>query len=175
MKTISMTLDVASIDAAIAELNKYKDEFQEKVRRLREMIGERIAWSASRGFNSALVEDVVIGPEPVANVQVTVEHPFKNLTVVLADGPDAIFIEFGAGVYNNGAAGTSPHPWGAERGYLIGEYGKGRGKRKAWGYYTADGDKVITHGTPAAMPMYRGMQDAIRVINELVREVFGND
>lgn len=175
MKTISMTLDTASIDAAIAELHKYQTEFQEKVRRLRQMIGERIAWSASRGFSSALVADVVYGTEPVANVQVTVEHPFNNLTVVLADGADAIFIEFGAGVYNNGAAGSSPHPLGAQMGYLIGEYGKGRGKRKAWAYYDENAEKVVTHGTPAAMPMYRGMQDALRVINELVREVFGND
>ena len=172
-KTISFTLDASSINKAIKELKKYSDDFEQKVIRLRQLIGERIAWSASRGFSTALAADVVMGtPEPV-QVEVTVCHPFRNLTCVIAEGDQAVFIEFGAGVYNNGAAGSSPHPWGPENGYLIGTYGKGKGKRKTWGYYKRDQEVVVTHGTPAAMPMFRGVQDAMRVFDSLVQEVFG--
>lgn len=172
-RTISFSLDKQSIGQAIREVQKYRDEFARNCKRLRELIGERIAWSATEGFNSALVSDVIKGPaEENANVQVTVENR-DDVTVVFADGEQAIFIEFGAGVYNNGAAGSSPHPWGAEKGFLIGEYGQGKGKRKAWGYYNDSGTVTVTRGTPAAMPMYRGMQNAISVMNDLVREVFG--
>lgn len=173
MKTISFSLDTKSINRAIRELQQYRDEFARNCKRLRELIGERIAWSASQGFNSALVSDVIKGTsETNANVQVSVENR-NDVTVVFADGEQAIFIEFGAGVYNNGAAGSSPHPWGAEKGFLIGEYGQGKGKRQAWGYYNDSGTVTVTRGTPAAMPMYHGMQDAIRVMDDLVREVFG--
>lgn len=172
MRTISFTLDTKSIDRAIRDVEKYRDELPQKLARLREMIAERVAWSASRGFSTALVADVVKGSAPPSDVQVTVEHK-DRVSVVFAEGEQAVFIEYGAGVYNNGAAGSSPHPWGAEFGYFIGGYGQGKGKRKAWGYYDGSGNAVITHGTPAAMPMYHGLQDAIRVIDDLIGEVFG--
>ena len=92
-----------------------------------------------------------------------------DVTIVIASGEEAVFIEYGAGVYYNGAAGDSPHPWGIQQGYGIGTYGKGKGVRNAWNI-TKD---VVTRGTPAAMPMYRGAEEAIRTIGELVREVFG--
>lgn len=172
MKTISFTLDTASINKAIKELRKYTEEVQQKTQLLREKIAERIAWSAAHGFNSALVADTFGGTSASpSSVQVTVEHG-NHISIVFAEGDQAIFIEYGAGVYNNGAAGTSPHPWGAQQGYLIGEYGQGKGQRKGWGYMDG-GQLVLTHGTPAAMPMYHGLQDAIRVIDDLIGEVFG--
>lgn len=173
MKTIRFTLDSHSITQAIREVEQYKREFQENCERLRRLIGERIAWSAAHGFNSALAADVVFGTPDPATVQVSVEDR-DDVTVVFADGEQAVFIEYGAGVYNNGAVGSSPHPWGAERGFLIGEYGDGKGRRNAWGYRNSSGEVVVTHGTPAAMPMYHGMNDAINVIADLVREVFGD-
>lgn len=179
--TIAFTLDSKSIENAIRELEAFKKDFEQKCVRLRQLIGERIAWSASHGFRSALVGDFVGRVErggtvpvepPPSNVQVSVRHD-GDVTIVFADGEEAVFIEFGAGVYNNGAAGTSPHPWGAENGFLIGSYGKGFGRRRIWGYRNENGEVILTHGTPAAMPMYHGMMDAIRVMNDLVKEVFG--
>ena len=172
MTEINFTLDTADIDRAIREVRDYRDRFVRRVARLRELIGERVAWSASRGFSTALVDDVIRGAGTANDVTVTVEHT-DNLTVVFTSGRQAVFIEFGAGVYNNGAAGTSPHPWGTQFGYTIGDYGQGKGRRNVWGYIDESGGVTLTHGTPAAMPMYRGVQDAIRVIDQLVREVFG--
>lgn len=168
VKTISFTLSPSSIGKAIKELQEYRMDFQRKCEKLRQLVGSRIAWSASHGFSTALVSDVVFGPGTANDVQVRVEDS-GNTTVVIAEGSQAIFIEFGAGVYNNGPVGTSPHPWGT---YTIGSYGKGNGAKNAWGYYS-DGGITVTHGTPAAMPMYRGLQDAISVLDDLVREVFG--
>lgn len=170
-KVIRFSLDPHSITEAMREVRRYKYVFQQQVKKLREKIAERIAWSASNGFNTAQGEDVIFGsPDPV-HVEVTVTHE-DDISFVFADGDQAVFIEYGAGVYNNGAAGFSPHPWGVEKGFLIGEYGQGKGKRKAWGYINSAGEVVVTHGKPAAMPMYHGMMDAIRVIDELVQEVF---
>lgn len=171
-KVITMSLDIASIDSAIRQIEQYKQEFANKCEELRQRIAERIAWSASSGFRSALVSDVFYGSAPVNDVQVEVTHQ-NDLSIVIADGNEAVFIEYGAGVSNNGAAGSSPHPWGAEFGFMIGEYGKGHGKRAVWYYRDEGGNLVGTRGTPAAMPMYRGMQEAINTIDDIVREVFG--
>lgn len=174
-RTISFSLDSASIGNAIAEIRRYQDEFRTNCERLRRMVAERIQWSAQQGFNSAVVSDVIYGAEPPASdVQVRVEDS-GDVTIVFADGEQAVFIEFGSGVFHNGAAGGSPHPWGPENGFLIGQYGLGNGSRKAWGYY-AGGDKkslVVTRGTPAAMPMYRGVMEASQAIGQMVQEVFG--
>lgn len=172
VKTISFTLSPPSIGKAIKELQAYRMDFQRKCEKLRQLVAERIQWSASEGFSSAMVSDVVEGnPSTTNDVSVTVEGR-GNVSVVIANGSQAIFIEFGAGVYHNGAVGSSPHPWGAELGYLIGTYGKGKGKYDVWSYYD-NGSRVYTMGTPAAMPMYNGLQEAIAAFDGIVREVFG--
>ena len=172
-KTISFTLDPMEISRAIAEMEAYKRDFESKLRRVRELIGERIWWSAQNGFKSAVVSDVIAGPQVANDVTVTIEHN-DDMTVIIADGEEAVFIEFGAGVYHNGAAGSSPHPWGAENGYMIGEYGKGQGKRNVWALPGSTKQSPnLTHGTPAAMPMYLGLMEGIKEIESIVRGVFG--
>ena len=174
MKTISMTLDVASIDRAIAELERYRNEFPARIRRLREMIAERIKWTAQNGFDNAMGNDIIIGELNENNyVHVFVAND-DTMSIVIADGKEAIFIEFGAGVWHNGPAGDSPHPWGVQMGYAIGNYlGQmpSKGVRNAWNIPGG----AVTRGTPAEMPMYRGAEEAIRSIEQMVREVFGND
>lgn len=173
---IPVVLDIASIDGAIREIERYKQDFIRKCEELRRRVGERIQWSASRGFSSAIVSDVFYGAPPANDVQVTVSDS-GDLTVVIADGKEAVFIEFGAGVFHNGGVGMigqSPHPWGGQgNNYFIGMYGKGHGAENRWYYRDSGGNKVGTRGTPAAMPMYRGMQEAINAIESIVREVFG--
>jgi len=181
VRTIRFTLDTHSVEQAIREVERYRRDFQNNLRLLRERIAERIQWSAQQGFQTAMVGDTFLRvsgksktPEqPIygSDVQVNVEHG-DQMSVVFTDGEEALFIEFGAGVYYNGAAGESPHPWGIEKGFVIGSYGKNNGVRNAWGYYDGS-DVIITHGTPAAMPMYRGVEETVRVLADLVREVFG--
>ena len=172
-KVIRFSLSEASIDNAIDELDRYINDLGAKAETLAEKVAERIAWSASSGFSNAIADDIFTGGErPNGNVSVSVEQN-GNVCIVLADGTDAVFIEFGAGVYYNGSAGSSPHPEGSRMGFTIGEYGKGQGKRNVWALPGSTNDApILTHGTPAAMPMYRGLQDALSVIDELAREVF---
>ena len=170
MKKISMTLDPHSVAMAIAEVENYRTELERKTELLREKIGTEIAWSASNGFSHAVVDDILGNPK-WADVDVHVE-PEGDMTVVFADGTDAVWVEFGAGVYHNGTVGASPHPEGARLGFTIGSFGK-NGRRNVWGF-KEDGELVLTHGTPAAMPMYNGVKEAVAHMAEIAREVFNS-
>ena len=174
-KVIRFALSSQSIDKAIAELNAYADSLTSKADRLRELVAERIAWSAFEGFHSAIADDIFTGGDRPTGSSVDVRVDDQgDVTVIIASGADAVFIEFGAGVYYNGSAGASPHPKGAEMGFLIGEYGKGQGKRNVGALPgSTKGEPILTHGTPSAMPMYRGVRDAVAVLGELAKEVFG--
>ena len=95
----------------------------------------------------------------------------SNGYVILAEGNAVAFIEFGAGVYHNpGEPYPNPRPDGIVG---IGEYGYGRGKRKAWGYRDNGGDIKITHGNPAAMPLWYASEEMRKNILTIAREVFG--
>ena len=170
-KVISFSLNTKDIDKAIRELETYKKEFLKKVDIYRKRIADEIATIASLNFGSATMEHTIRGESRKPNVSVSVSDS-GNISVVVADGEDAVWCEFGAGVYYNGSVGSSPNPYGDELGFTIGSYGKGRGKQKAWGYYE-DGELVITRGTPASMPMYNAAQEVTRKAIEIAREVFG--
>ena len=178
-------LDARSVDKAISQLEEFQRNLDGKCKRLRNLVAERIKWSASAGFSTALTSDVFMGGSPPANDVAVSVNDKGDITVVIAEGEQAVFIEFGAGVYYNGAAGSSPHEWGSQNGFLIGEYGKGHGKKNAWALPTEmwsefkTDDKgnskpvpMLTRGTPAAMPMYRGLQDTLAVLEDLAEEVF---
>ena len=85
--------------------------------------------------------------------------------------PRAVFfIEFGAGVYYNG---SEPYPEPRPKDIVgIGEYGHGWGKRQAWVFYDSNGEKVVTHGNPAEMPMFYAKEEVLVRLNEIAREVF---
>ena len=57
----------------ITELERYSRSLDAKAHRLQELVGERIAWSASDGFSTALTTDIFTGAEPPpSDVYVTV-------------------------------------------------------------------------------------------------------
>lgn len=170
---IKFSLGDKDIDRAISEVNKFKRDFRKKVDTYRKRIAEEIAVQASLNFGNSIVDDVIKGNSPhKADVQVSVSDR-GSVTVIVAEGEDAVWCEFGSGVYHNGSVGSSPNPYGSELGFTIGSYGKGYGKKQAWGYYDEDGELVITRGTPATMPMYNAAQEVLRKSVEIAREVFG--
>ena len=174
-KVISFGIGATEINRAIRELEKYKREFLQKVDVYRKRIADAISTEAQSGFNSSEMDDIVNGGMRSPNVNVSVTER-GDISVVVADGEDAIWCEFGAGVYHNGAVGSSPNPYGVNVGYTIGGYGKGRGKQAVWGYYEDEGDKsslVLTHGTPASMPMYKAVQSVRDKAVSIAKEVFG--
>lgn len=170
-KKITIGLSEQDIDRAIRELAQYKADFTQKVELLREKVAERLADEARSGFAGAIADDLIKGGQRLADVKVSVDNR-GSLTVVVASGEDAVWVEFGAGVYHNSSPGSSPHPSGAELGFTIGSFGKGNGKKETWGFYE-DGELKLSRGTPATMPMYRAMQTVCNDIKDIAREVFG--
>lgn len=172
-KVIRFGLGVTDIKMAIREIDAFKRDFRMKVDTYRNRIADEIAVQASLNFGNAVMDDVIHGSPHRPDVKVSVSDR-GDITVIVADGEDAVWCEFGAGVYHNGSVGSSPHPNGGNLGFTIGSYGKGYGKKQAWGYYDENGDLVITRGTPATMPLYNAAQEVMRKSVEIAREVFGS-
>lgn len=172
-KTIRINaLSIYGYQKAIQELNEYKKWLNDKAHELQNRIAEIIVNQAQPIFDSAVADDLISMGARTGNVQVSYDDRGK-ITVVIADGKDAIFMEFGAGVYHNGAVGTSPNPWGADFGFTIGSYGE-NGKRNVWGYKGPDGEIYLTHGVPASMPLYNAVQSVLHNLNAIAKEVFNS-
>lgn len=169
-KVITFKLSEHDIDRAIKELADYKQDILKKTELLRQRVAERLADEARQGFNGAVVDDLIKGGTRYGQVDVSIDER-GNVTAVVAMGEDAVWIEFGAGVYHNGSPGSSPHPHGAELGMTIGGFGKGNGKKEVWGFYE-EGELKLTHGTPAKMPMARAITTVCNEISEIAKEVF---
>ena len=173
-KVITIGLSTQEINRAVKELEQYKKDFLRKVDLLRKRIAEEIADIAQARFDSSGVDDDIRGGTRKAEVIVNVSDD-GVVSTVIAMGEDAVWCEFGAGVYYNGSVGSSPNPYGSELGLTIGSYGKGHGKQEVWGYYETPGDPstlVLTHGTQATMPMYNAVQTIVPRVVSIAREVF---
>lgn len=173
----TITIDIfnpASIDAAVKEIRDYADWVKRKTDELRERVAYFIAKDASAVFNTAVADDLIGEGAVIGSVDVVVEDN-GNMTLVIANGEDAVFMEFGAGVYYNGSVGSSPNPLGTALGFTIGSYGKGNGRKEVWGYRGEDGEIHLTHGAPASMPLYKAVQSVSRDIARIAREVFASD
>lgn len=169
MPKIKVSLNTKSIDEAMRQLKEYQNSLPVKLERLRQRVANELAADMRIGFNGAEGEFILYEGYQVPSVSVTTENN-GDVTLVIAHGKEAVFIEFGAGVYYN--AGGTPHdrPPGIVN---IGEYGKGYGKRQVWGYYDESGELKLTHGTPASMPMYYAVQRILPRIPQIAKEVFG--
>ena len=162
-QVITMSLSSKSIQGAIKELKAYRRSLDAKLDELLEKLGEIGVKEASVRFTTAMYDGV-------NDSSVTLE-PIKDGYCIKAEGRAVAFIEFGAGVYHNpGEPYPNPRPAGIVG---IGEYGKGYGKRQAWGFRNEDGELVITHGTPAAMPMWYASEEMRSAIKAKFLEVFG--
>ena len=171
-KVINVKLTASGIEAAIRELRKYERRLYRKSVVLRERVSYFIAKDASAVFNAAVAGDDLREGTITGNVQVSVEQKGNNVTLIIADGKDAVFMEFGAGVYFNGPVGSSPNPLGTEMGFTIGSYSTHKPDKEIWGYKGEDGEIHLTHGTPASMPLYRAVQRVWKDIDRIAQEVF---
>lgn len=169
-KVISMTLDTKSIDNAIKELEKYKQELLKKEQRLLEGLANIGVREASIRFTTAMYDGV-------NDVSVTLDKTSNGYAIV-ASGQAVAFIEFGTGVYHNT---SEPYPNPRPEGIVgIGEYGQGKGKRRAWFYKGEAGTNgemqkngiVKTRGNPAQMPMWYASEEMRRSILQVVKEVW---
>ena len=162
-KIIKMDLSVASIDNAINELKAFRDSIERKKEKLLQKLSEIGVREASVRFTTAMYDGV-------NNTNVELRDTTNGYAIV-AEGRSVFFIEIGAGVYHNT---SEPYPNPRPEGIVgIGEYGKGKGKRQAWGFKDDSGELVITHGNPAAMPMWYASEEMRSKILKIAQEVFG--
>ena len=176
-RKIVVELSKEAIDKAIRELNDYKKWVNRKTKELLEQLSLIGIQEASIRFSGAQYDGT-------NDTQLKTEESFDGTNYVytiIAAGQAVCFIEFGAGVYYNSAGYPLAKPPGVVG---IGEYGKGKGKQNAWAYYgenpgsngvlreSAKGSVVITHGNPAAMPMYYAGSEMKQKILSIAKEVF---
>ena len=162
-RVIKMGLSSKSIGQAIRELKSFRDSLEAKTKVFLEELANIGVQEASIRFTTAMYDGV--------NDSSVTLKPIEGGFCIVAEGKAVAFIEFGAGVYHNpGEPYPNPRPDGIVG---IGEYGKGYGKRQAWGFRNEDGELVITHGTPAAMPMWYASEEMRNAITKKFKEVFG--
>lgn len=189
MPNLKITLDPASIDSAIAEIRNISTTIVRGCERIREIMAERIADLARTKYASSILDDTyktlsgsggsrsesstsAIMP---SNIQVNWQASGGNVTMVIVSGEEAIWIEFGAGVYHNGSVGSKPNPYANSLTDIvgIGQYGTLHGQHNTWAFYK-DGVTYLTHGTPASRPLYESVQEVVADFPAIVRSVFPN-
>ena len=170
-RVIQCSLSTESIAQAISELKAYKQTLKAKEKQLMEGLAKIGVQEASIRFSSAMYDGI--------NDSTVSLSPTANGYEIVAEGESVAFIEFGTGVtHNTGEPSPLPRPEGIVG---IGEYGDGKGKRKAWGYRGDPGSSgevksngiVITRGNPAAMPMWYATEEMRSKILQVAKEVFG--
>lgn len=167
---LEIKLNTKDLTEAIKQIEKYEKDMIDKINLFRKKLAEELQADAQALFDSSVMDNLITGVYKKPNVTVEIENN-DNVSVVFTNDEDAIWVEFGAGVYYNGSIGKSPHPKGAEFGYTIGSYGKGFGKGNAWGYME-NGELKITRGTLASMPMYNAVKSIISKAEKIAREVW---
>lgn len=169
-KTIKCTLSQKSIQNAINELKAY----QKNIRNKNEIFIQRLC---ELGI-PVIDQNIAIAQgdsDKNRNTYIKI-NSFGDYAEahLICQGTDLLFIEFGAGIHYNGAAGSSPHPKGEELGYTIGSYGQGKGKNDSWTYFSDSGEWVRSYGTEATMPMYKASVEIIQNIRRIAKEVFSS-
>ena len=162
-KVIKISLSSKSVEQAIRELKAYRDSLESRKQKLLEELANIGLKEAQVRFTNAMYD----GVNDSAVTLKTIENGYQ----IVAEGQAVAFIEFGTGVYYNP---SEPYPNPRPDGIVgIGEYGKGYGKRQAWGYKNESDELVITHGNPAAMPMWYASEEMRNSILKIARRVFG--
>lgn len=176
---IKCNLSVDSIQKAIQDLEKYKQDLNRKI----EIFTEKLA---QRGVK---VAEQRINESPLGKKTVTLRTETKNTdgvkrVVLIATGEikqskdyppfnTLLAIEFGAGIYYN--RGKEPNPNADKFGLGVGTFpGQIHAYEDYWFYWDEDKQKWLpTHGVEATMPMYKASVEIIESVKDVAKEVFG--
>ena len=158
---IKVELSEASIDAAIKQLNDYKNSLNRKAQELCERLADMGATNISLGFSRA----IYTGP---MDFSVSVEQLTPNKYRVVANGETILFAEFGTGITYGGG-----HPLNSQFGMGPGTYpGQTHALTvKGW-YLPKDKGGGHTYGNPPNMPVFNTAKDLRNEIERVAREVF---
>ena len=156
MKKIKVKLSLASLEEAQRQLKEYQESINKKLEQfVRVLANDGV--SVVRAQLAQMEGDSNydgFGAEVDANGDIVKAYVYLH-------GHDAIFIEFGAGIYyNNG----NNHPLAAELGYSIGSYPSESGYNRAinpgyWWYKNEYGHLSLSLGTKSVRPVYEAAQN----------------
>ncbi len=170
-KVIKCKLDTASLENAIKELQDYRKGIEDKVIVFVNLLLQDGIVVANARLGST------IGDSTDAIVGFNVNDGGQLVSAEISlSGPDALFIEFGAGIaYNTG----NQHPKASEFGYGPGTYPSKHPPNRAinpgrW-VYRENGEKVWSIGTMASMPIYHASEEIRNKITQRAKEVFGSN
>lgn len=170
---IKLSLNPDSIDAAIKQLEDYRNKLPE--------MGDKIAQElAHMGYAVAygIMSGHVFSGETMGNLTVIEDGPGKY---ILYDQSSALlFFEFGAGIRYGGG-----HPWDEDLGFGPGTYpGNGHwDDPKGWWFPTDDPRLIIrtdkdgqgwghSYGNKPYMPFYNASKEMRENLLEVARKVF---
>lgn len=126
MRNITFNLNANSIDSAIAELELLKQDIQKTIHNFLQYLldyGVTIAKANVKNIDTGATLNSIKGMF------------INNDKGVIIAGANAIWLEFGTGVYWNKSNYPMPLPSGISE---IGNYGKGHGKLDGWFYPSTD-------------------------------------
>jgi len=153
-----MGLNASDIDAAVRQLERYRDDLERKAKLICYRLADYGARRADIRFSTALYDGQ-------NDVQISVEEIDGGYRIC-ANGEAVLFIEFGSGVtYGYG----HPDP----QGYGPGTYpGKGHWNDPNGWWIPKDAGGGHTYGNPPAMAMYMTAQELREEVARVAREVF---
>ena len=153
--------DLASIDAAIEQLEEYRQDLKRKANEIAEKLSR---------YGLTLAEASFAGAAYDGNKDIRVTRdPIKNGYRITASGMTVLFVEFGAGITYGGG-----HPEDGKWGMGPGTYPEGKGHwNQPYGWWIPGGEH--TYGNPPSMTMYNTEKDLIREIESVAKEVFASD
>ena len=169
MKTIHIeAFDKSSVDKAIEEVKAIKKEWRRKAKEAEKLIAEELANLINQNLMNVAIADDLINVKEHQEVHTApgVEARARGNTVTVY-GENAVFIEFGAGIYHNGGV-DNPLSKAVQFDTSIGSYGKGHGNEPYW--FVAH--NLISRGTPAYMPINNAIEQIVPMIPTIVRQVF---
>ena len=163
-RKISFSLDTASIDQAIQELNDYREWFEDRCRTL-------LVEMAREGMSNATIRFRNAVHDGGNDVSVEWEDRGENLVAVVARGHTVLFIEFGSGVrYPDSHPEIGVDPSKTLHGtWSESDLGKGHWNNPK-GWYYAHGRK--SYGNPANECMYQAKRNLINSFEKIARRVF---
>ena len=169
-KTISFSLDSASIQKAIREVQEYKAQLQRK----NEILIDRLSKIGLQVVQSTM--ESIPDDEKGSYYTEIVNNSAGDITgaAIRLSGDKILFLEFSAGIVHGIPPGGYPLPSGSEYGY-----GTYPGQTHAlsvngWWYTDENGEKHHSYGNRAYMPMFRAEQAIILAVRETAREVFSS-
>lgn len=158
MPKITFSLNTASLDNAIEQLNAY----QKKVETLGEKTTEKLTEMGERtAIEYALYMDAYDTGWLVSSI---ISETKGTNGRVLATAPHAAFVEFGTGIVGR----DEPHPEAFVQGWV---YDKNQHGEYGWYYLAKDGHVYHTTGMPSRPFMYYTSRDLRDEAPQVAREI----